>query len=324
MLGTYKNIDRFQEHPSEAAVDAVLPTLDAEKYLERTLDAMYREVPIKHLYVLDGGSNDRTLEILKQYPRVDLEVIPDLTQGKGLELLINKVTTPWFVFVDCAKVPAIGWYDEMTKHADQYDFMGSKRIVHYEFEREDPTTTDVNKRPLGGPWLIRTEAAKAYKVDDDYVWRVTDIVLRKAIEKSSYVYGCVPTTSHICYITEGERYPSDEKRRGSGLVFKEPEFVIANEQNMKHRMEITAKAVVKYLTPNEARYFLNDHWFLMINDLDREWIRMTNPTWLPFLDQWKRHRLFQAKLKRIIYRWYKRAMKETETRIEKVVKRDAV
>lgn len=321
MLGSNENIDRLQKELQEEQVDAVMMTLDAEKYLEKTLDVMYREVPIQQLYVIDGGSKDKTIPILKKYPRINLEIIPDITIGKGWEILFNKVTTPWFVLIDCAKIPAEGWYDEMKKYKDKYDFYGSKRIVHYEFEREDSTTTNLKKRPLGGPWVIRKEAVRNYHVDDDFAWRIIDVIIRNVVEKDGYVYGAVPTTYHTCYITEGEKYASDEKRRGTEIVFKKPELKIYDKKNMDYRLEITAKAIVKYLDPDISSYFCTDHTFLKISKLDPKWIEMTNKKWLDALHQWKRKRYIKAKIPRMLYSWYKLIINKIDENIDRFVEK---
>lgn len=321
MLGSNENIDRLQKELQEEQVDAVMMTLDAEKYLEKTLDVMYREVPIQQLYVIDGGSKDKTIPILKKYPRINLEIIPDITIGKGWEILFNKVTTPWFVLIDCAKIPAEGWYDEMKKYKDKYDFYGSKRIVHYEFEREDSTTTNLKKRPLGGPWVIRKEAVRNYHVDDDFAWRIIDVIIRNVVEKDGYVYGAVPTTYHTCYITEGEKYASDEKRRGTEIVFKKPELKIYDKKNMDYRLEITAKAIVKYLDPDISSYFCTDHTFLKISKLDPKWIEMTNKKWLDALHQWKRKRYIKAKIPRMLYSWYKLIINKIDENVDRFVEK---
>jgi len=68
MLGKYENIDRKVKEPSLEPVDVLLFTLDAEIYLEKCLDSLYREIPVNKIIALDGGSKDRTIEILKKYP----------------------------------------------------------------------------------------------------------------------------------------------------------------------------------------------------------------------------------------------------------------
>ena len=322
MLGKYENIDRRIKEPKLEPIDAIMLTLDAEKYLEMTLDATYREAPINKFIVVDGGSTDRTLEILRKYPRIEIHVKPDIkTTGKGIEFLLDKVTTPWVLLVDCAKVPANGWYDEMAKYKNKYDFYGSRRINHYEFEREDETTTNLKKRPLGGPWILRKEATKSYRVDDDYAWRIVDVIIRNIVEKNGYIYGTVPTTYHTCYITEGEKYASDEKKRGTALVFKKPELRVYNKKNMDNRLEITAKAIVKYLDPEISSYFCTDHTFLMISKLDPKWIESINKKWLDALRIWKRKKNIKAKIPRLIYSWYKLITSKIDEKIERIIEK---
>ena len=321
MIGTFINNDRYETDKKVDPIDCVMMTLDCEHYLEKTLDAVYREAPVKTLYIIDGGSKDRTIDILHKYPRVDIEINPEATMGKGLELLFKKVTTKWFMFVDNAKVPAVGWYDEMEKHQNQYDFYGSKRIVHYEFEREDPTTTDLSKRPLGGPWMIKHESVQGYHVDNDYAWRIIDVIIRKAVEDAGYVYGAVPTTHHTLYLTENERYQSDKTKKGSALEFKVPELKIYSKENMNKRLEVTAKAIVKYLDPESCAYFCNDHYYLMLCDLDPAWIKETSHKWFNALNEWKKKRYWKARVPRDVLQIYKRVAGAIESIVVKAVKR---
>jgi len=306
MLGKYENIDRRIKEPDLEPLDAVMLTLDVEKYLEKTLDATYRELPVNKFFVIDGGSKDSTVEILKKYPRMEIHVRPDIrTTGKGFEFLFNITTTPWIIFVDCAKVPTEGWYDEMMKYKSKYDFFGSKRIVHYEFEREDPTTTDINKRPLGGPWLIRKKSIKGYHVDDDYAWRMTDVLIRQVVEKNGYKYGAVSSTHHICYISDEKKYESDEEKRGSQLVFKVPEMKITNWKNWEKRLENWQKAIIKYLDPDLCPYYISDELLLDMMELDIDWVKKTNIKWYHKLKKFKKKRYIKMKFKRICSRIYK-------------------
>lgn len=306
MLGKYENIDRRIEEPELEPVDAIMLTLDAEKYLEKTLDATYREVPINKFFVLDGGSKDGTIEILKRYPRMEIHVRPDIrTTGKGFELLLSMATTAWVVFVDCGKVPAEGWYDEMIKYKNKYDFFGSKRIIHYEFEVEDPTTTDMKKRPLGGPWVIRLESLKEYHADDDYAWRMVDRLIRQVVEKSGYKYGGVTTTHHTCYISDEEKYGSDEEKRGMRLVFTVPEIEILNQKNWEKRLENERKGIIKYLDPDFCPDLHTDRVYMNLIKLDMEWIKKTNMNWYNILMEFKKKRYGKARFMRIGYETHK-------------------
>ena len=305
MLGSYENKDRKVAEPDLEPVDALMLTLDAEKYLEKTLDAVYREVPIHTFFVIDGGSKDKTVEILKKYPRMEIHVRPDVkTTGKGIELLLNMATTPWIVFVDCGKVPAVGWYDEMIQYKDVYDFFGSKRIIHYEFEREDPTTTDMKKRPLGGPWIIRVESLETYHVEDDYAWRMVDRLMRQVVEKNGYTYGGVTTTHHVCYLTDEKKYESDEEKRGTQLVFQVPVLEILNQENWKKRLENTRKGIIKYLDPDFCPDLHTDGVYMGLLKLDMEWIKKTNMKWYTILMEFKKKRYKKAKFLKMMKGMY--------------------
>jgi len=136
MLGKHENTDRRVKEPNLEPIDVLMLTLDAEMYLERCLDSVYREIPVEKVIVVDGGSKDRTVEILNKYPRMEVHIRPDIrTTGKGLEFMFSRATTRWVSMIDADMELSPGWYDEMAKYKDEYDYFESRRIMHYEFYR---------------------------------------------------------------------------------------------------------------------------------------------------------------------------------------------
>ena len=71
-------LDRAKEDSRLESIDVIMLTLDAENFLEKSLYTVFREIPVNRLIICDGGSKDKTLEILKKFPRVELHVKPDL------------------------------------------------------------------------------------------------------------------------------------------------------------------------------------------------------------------------------------------------------
>jgi len=312
--------DRYTIDKSVEPVDCVFPTLDCSKYIHMTLDAVYKEIPVKCLFVLDGGSKDGTLEILKEYPRVDIEIRPELTHAKSMDVLLHKVTTDWCVFVDNAKVLNEGWFDTMMAYRDRGEFLNSTRIIHYEFERIDPITVDLNKRAIGGPWLLKTDVVRNYSIDNKYNARLFDVLLRQAIESKGFRYGVIPEASHTLYLTEEERYTSHPYLKGSGLVFKIPELKVWNKKGHATRLEQNARGIVQYLEHDMVKdYFLDDHWYLLVDTLPHDWIKKTNPRFYTELKKWKKKRYIKAKLRQIFYKYGKRFLAVLENIFEKAV-----
>jgi len=279
MLGTFENPDRYLKEP-EKAVDVLMLSLDADRYLEKCLDSVYREIPVKRIIVCDGGSKDRTVELFNSYPRVEFHVRPDIrTTGKGYEFLFQQIESPWFALIDTDVELVPGWYDEMCSYQDQYDFYECKRIMAYSFYREIAASTDMTARSLSGCQMGRKEAFAQYHCDDDYIWRTADLFANQQVVKAGYKYGKVATTHHLHHTGEGERYVSDSEKKGTGFIFKEPEQIFKSDHAWGEMMLKHARAVVKYLDPDFLNYKRLAVWLRL---LDRKYIEETNPKWLPY------------------------------------------
>ncbi|MBN2602960.1 MAG: glycosyltransferase family 2 protein [Candidatus Thermoplasmatota archaeon] len=303
MLGKYENTDRMIKEPSLEPVDVILPTLDAEPYLENCLDSLYREVPVNRVIVVDGGSKDKTIEIIKKYPRMEIHIRPDMrTTGKAYEFMLGRAATPWILFLDADITFPEGWYNDMIKHKKKYDFFGCKRIMRYEFFRVEPTSIDNSKRPMGAPWLAKKECFKNFHVDDDYAWRMVDILAKQVAEKSGYTFGKIDTTYHFHNTTENLMYESDKEKRGSRLIFNTPVVEITDIKNWEKRIENTCMATVKYLDPSFYPDLDNDnHLFLNLMKLNQDWIKNTNIKWYNELQKFKKKKYRKLKAKFFIF-----------------------
>jgi glycosyltransferase involved in cell wall biosynthesis len=279
-------VDRLQGNPS--GIDVLLLTLDAEPFLERSLRSLYAEVPVARLLVCDGGSKDKTLEILKDFPRVELFVRPDIrTTGKSLEFLFGKAESDWVMITDADLTFPKGWYDEMCKYREKFDAFDSRRIHAYEFYREDPATSDLGKRPLvNSPQMARREVLRDFKVDDDYMWRITDIATRQMIEKNGLRYGKVVSTYHFHHTTEETKYSSDPTKVATKIIFEEPRVEIVNQGNWNRRLVENAKSYVKYIDPT-LPYVASDREIdkVLLPMLERDWVVANGPVWVQRYDE---------------------------------------
>jgi hypothetical protein len=189
-----------------------------------------------------------------------------MTTGKAWELLKDKVQSPWFIWIDVGKIPSLGWYDEMTRHIDEGELLGSLRFNYKDGDLSiDPIIKDSSQRLLGGPWLVKTNSLGSYHVDDDYAQRNIDIIIRKSLEERGGRYHLVTSTSHRCYLP----------------------IPVTDKEELRKRHEQNAKGIIKYISPEYAKahasYLLDDHWILMMKKIPRQWVEQTNPAWLPYL-----------------------------------------
>lgn len=78
------------------ALSIVVPALNEELYIEHCVGRLVAQLPADgRLYVADGGSTDRTRELVRQMsardPRIELVDNPRRTQAAGINIVANKV-----------------------------------------------------------------------------------------------------------------------------------------------------------------------------------------------------------------------------------------
>ncbi len=100
-------------------IDIVILTKNSERRLEECLEAVYENVPVNRLIVVDGHSTDRTLEIVHDFQERQGNVL--LIQDRGTRATarqkgIKLVRTDWFMFVDSDAVLCKGWFKKAEKY----------------------------------------------------------------------------------------------------------------------------------------------------------------------------------------------------------------
>lgn len=102
-------------------VSVVIPTLNEERSISTCLDSVLAQTwGDLEVLVVDGGSTDRTRELVERYahsdPRVRLVHNPGRTQPAAMNTAIGEVTSPWLVRVDAHSTVPPDYVERIMEH----------------------------------------------------------------------------------------------------------------------------------------------------------------------------------------------------------------
>jgi len=124
----------------------------------KCLDGIYEAVPLHHLIVVDGFSQDETLSILERYNEKYQNVLlfqDNRGRGKARQLGISKVHTPWFVFVDSDLILHSDWFKIVGKYMNAG--VGAIEGKPREFSLKSEESTQLSNAMLALRWRIRKQ-----------------------------------------------------------------------------------------------------------------------------------------------------------------------
>ncbi len=270
---------------SKDPIDVIIPIINTNELFKINLTSIFREIPVNRLIIGNGGSTDDSLEILKEFPRVEIiDQTKHKTLGFCIAELISLVKTDWFIYLHSDVYIPENWYDEMKKNTGSYDWL----------ESDSRVTTLINfnsgikgaKRAYSGGQMGKKEVFKKIipKIADDYLYRNEDIVIKELIEQEGFKWGRVLETFY---------YHQAMNKRGE----KETEFERIDVKMIQDRQyEIDTflkqvKGIIKYTSPkpyliytvNEPLSILQKYNALYVDEF-KKWVENTNKNWLEYLD----------------------------------------
>jgi hypothetical protein len=270
--------DRYVDDQTNS-VDVIIPVYHTNELWRANLHSIYREIPVRRLLISDGGVFDDSLDIAKQFPRVEIfDHKKYRTLGKCIAELIKAVTSDWFIYLHSDVYLPEGWFNNMVKYQGTYDWYGCPMniTVLANYRLHEP------RRPYAGSQMGRKEAfAKVDLIDDDYVYRQEDFIFNKIVEDSGYKNGKVEDTFHYHQVMF-------RKSKGYDLNIKSVRIETnTNNNEVLRTKEMQLRGVVKYLSPDDE-WALNEFRTYSHMMLDegligyksfRKWILLNNADW---------------------------------------------
>jgi len=264
----------------------LIPVIHTNELWRTNLLSIYREIPVHRLLIGNGGCADESIAIAQAFPRV---IVFDHTQfstlGYSIRKLIEAVETDWFVYLHSDVYLPVGWFHDMKAYQSRYEWIEcSPRLTILVDFPIDHRNVD---RAFSGAQMGSKRAFEQVLevIDDDYLYRNEDIIIAELIKEAGFRYARVYDVYH--YHQEMHR-PSPWLRKTKSVKL---EFEVSREEEIRtHMMQV--KGIVKYLKPRSVMavggygYQSGLRRLRELGELDweeyRQWIRDTNPDWLPF------------------------------------------
>ncbi len=220
-------------------VDVAVLTKNSGETLRECLLAVYRNVPVNRLIVVDGYSADTTLDIVQKFSKEHQNVVvisEKGTRGKARQTAIEAVNTEWFLFVDSDVVLCDRWFDRAI--ALIKEDVGAVWGIEQWSVIKSPTILKLFKRitmkifeTRGGTHdlLVRHDAVKDIRIPNDlHVYEDTFIkewIIRKGYKViSTYDPFCIHRRPlHVWTTNTAITIATDEIKHG--LFSKYPKLI---------------------------------------------------------------------------------------------------
>lgn len=107
--------------PSQDGVSVIIPTLNEEESITRLLAALERQtLQPSEIVVADGGSTDRTRELVREFAArshvpVELIEVDDGLPGRNRNAALARVSHEWAACIDAGTVPNPDWLEKLVE-----------------------------------------------------------------------------------------------------------------------------------------------------------------------------------------------------------------
>lgn len=205
-------------------IDVVMLTKNSIKpCLDLCLKSIRKEIPVNRLIVVDGGSTDGTLELIKRFKDLNPLIVIDKhgNRATARQIGISKVETDLFAFIDSDIVLSPGWFSQAIKYFDDPTVgavwgatipLEPRKMKYYmamaRFYNKGPLELSKEKGAVRGmlhDTLLRTYAVKDIQIPPQ-LHVMEDHFIRLYVEKR---YKWISTDKPYCYHYFREKDPRE-------------------------------------------------------------------------------------------------------------------
>ena len=293
IFGEYYSPHTFEDRlaqNSAGAIDVIIPIIHTNELWRANLTSIFREIPVRRLLIADGGCKDDSIAIARSFPRVEVFDHREYRSlGFSLRKLIEAVESEWFAYLHSDVYLPPGWFEAMKAHQKEYDWFGCPQRITALVEYPSADFIGSEVRPHAGSQMGRKEAflPGLPEIEDDYVYRQEDLVLRNLVEKHGFKSGNVEDIFHFHQVMHKI---SPWARKLTSVSVR-----VAWSREEEERACMTQiKGIIKYLEPSPVlALHVEDNLkrLLELNAITQaefdEWVLQTKPIWKQAIKPWR-------------------------------------
>jgi len=210
---------------SKDRIDVIILTKNSEETIDKCIESVKKNVPLCHLIIVDGFSDDKTLKIIKEKVKSNLIIIQtDMGLASCREFALRIADSDWVAFIDSDIEVNENWKEMLL-------LIKNERIGAVEGLTDGNKKEEVNYikfiqrhfpflyRHWTANTLIRKNALKRFNppidlkfYEDEYIYRT--------IKKNGYEWICLNDKFYAFHHGKGDRFLKEDIIHGRkyGLI----------------------------------------------------------------------------------------------------------
>ena len=237
-----------------------IPTLNEEANIGKCIDSIKRS-GIKKIIVIDGGSKDKTIEILK---KKKVKIIQTKKKGLGYQrsIGVKKTKTKYVSLIDADMRTTKNSFIKMIEDLEQSNYAGvepkiksSKKNLNY-FDRSYQAIMEINinklgpRRMIGTPTLWKTKILKENNFRPFFSASSDDTDVSYRTYKKGYIFGGSSGIVYHVHRSSFKQYVKKYLWYGKGdaqFVISHPErfFSIIKHQLFNYPIKFSMISILK-------------------------------------------------------------------------------